>query len=117
MHVHQLHLSRISLYPQQDTAKMLASRLTPRLARRYVCAQCRSFSSSKASLAAAQAAEIKKLGVVGAGQMGLGIALVAARIAQVPVTVVDNSQKSLDKGLAFAGIAPPSGSTSSRDRN
>lgn len=35
---------------------------------------------------------------------GLGIALVAARAAGVPVTVVDNSQKSLDKGLAFAGM-------------
>ncbi|KAI5360607.1 Putative 3-hydroxyacyl-CoA dehydrogenase, 6-phosphogluconate dehydrogenase-like domain superfamily [Septoria linicola] len=34
--------------------------------------------------------------------MGLGIALVAARAAQVPVTLVDTSQKSLDKGLAFA---------------
>ncbi|KAK3069386.1 hypothetical protein LTR53_012300 [Teratosphaeriaceae sp. CCFEE 6253] len=34
--------------------------------------------------------------------MGLGIALVASRMAKVPVTVVDNSQKSLDKGLAFA---------------
>lgn len=48
------------------------------------------------------AAEIKKLGVVGAGQMGLGIALVAARNAKVPVTLVDNSQASLDKGMAFA---------------
>ncbi|KAK5075074.1 hypothetical protein LTR64_001279 [Lithohypha guttulata] len=47
-------------------------------------------------------AEIKKLGVVGAGQMGLGIALVAAQKAQVLVTVVDNSQQSLDKGMAFA---------------
>jgi hypothetical protein len=35
---------------------------------------------------------------------GLGIALVAARAAGVPVKVLDNSQKSLDKGLAFAGI-------------
>ena len=48
------------------------------------------------------AAEIKKLGVVGAGQMGLGIALVAARNASIPVTLVDSSQASLDKGLAFA---------------
>jgi len=48
------------------------------------------------------AAEIKKLGVIGAGQMGLGIALVAATKAGVPVTLVDASQKSLDKGLAFA---------------
>ncbi|RMD42098.1 hypothetical protein DV735_g3032, partial [Chaetothyriales sp. CBS 134920] len=49
-----------------------------------------------------QALEIKKLGVIGAGQMGLGIALVAARNAGVPVTLVDSSQASLDKGLAFA---------------
>ncbi|KIW74862.1 hypothetical protein Z517_11632 [Fonsecaea pedrosoi CBS 271.37] len=46
--------------------------------------------------------EVKKLGVVGAGQMGLGIALVAAQKAQVPVTLVDTSQQSLDRGLAFA---------------
>jgi len=48
------------------------------------------------------AVEIKKLGIVGAGQMGLGIALVAAQKAEVPVTLVDNSQSSLDKGMAFA---------------
>lgn len=42
------------------------------------------------------------LGVIGAGQMGLGIALTASRVAGVPVTVIDNSQKSLDKGLSFA---------------
>ena len=53
-------------------------------------------------MAEAQAAEIKKLGVVGAGQMGLGIALTASRMAGVPVTVVDNSQQALDNGLAFA---------------
>jgi 3-hydroxybutyryl-CoA dehydrogenase len=34
---------------------------------------------------------------------GLGIALVAALKAQVPVTLVDNSQASLEKGLKFAG--------------
>jgi 3-hydroxybutyryl-CoA dehydrogenase len=34
--------------------------------------------------------------------MGLGIALTASRMAGLPVTVVDNSQQSLDKGLAFA---------------
>ena len=57
----------------------------------------RHFSSTTA-----MALEIKKLGVVGAGQMGLGIALVAAQRAEVHVIVVDNSQKSLDKGMAFA---------------
>ncbi|KAH6892257.1 3-hydroxyacyl-CoA dehydrogenase [Thelonectria olida] len=61
--------------------------------------QVRSFSSSPRQYAAA---EVKKLGVIGAGQMGLGIALVAARQAQVPVTLIDSSEKSLEKGLAFA---------------
>ncbi|PHH71512.1 hypothetical protein CDD82_6477 [Ophiocordyceps australis] len=48
------------------------------------------------------AADIKSLGVVGAGQMGLGIALVAAQKAQVPVVLVDTSDAALKKGLAFA---------------
>ncbi|KAL9595689.1 MAG: hypothetical protein Q9219_006285 [cf. Caloplaca sp. 3 TL-2023] len=48
------------------------------------------------------AAEVNRLGVVGAGQMGLGIALVAAQQARVPVTLVDSSQASIDKGLKFA---------------
>ncbi|KAI0442642.1 3-hydroxybutyryl-CoA dehydrogenase [Xylaria telfairii] len=60
--------------------------------------QFRKFSSSPAR----NAAEVKRLGVIGAGQMGLGIALVAALKAGVPVTLVDNSQASLKKGLAFA---------------
>ncbi|EOD46105.1 putative 3-hydroxybutyryl- dehydrogenase protein [Neofusicoccum parvum UCRNP2] len=47
-------------------------------------------------------AEVKKLGVIGAGQMGLGIALVAAQKAQLPVKLVDTSQASIDKGLKFA---------------
>ena len=34
---------------------------------------------------------------------GLGIALVAAQKASVPVTLVDNSQAALDKGFKFAG--------------
>ncbi|KAK4219339.1 3-hydroxyacyl-CoA dehydrogenase [Rhypophila decipiens] len=60
----------------------------------------RHFSSTSSSRSAA--VEVKRIGVVGAGQMGLGIALVAAQRAQVPVTLVDSSQASLDKGLAFA---------------
>jgi len=60
--------------------------------------QARCFSSSPRQYAA----EVKKLGVIGAGQMGLGIALVAARNANVPVTLIDTSEKALDKGFAFA---------------
>jgi len=35
---------------------------------------------------------------------GLGIALVAAQRAKVPVVLIDNSQGSLDKAAKFAGI-------------
>ncbi|KAH6684328.1 3-hydroxyacyl-CoA dehydrogenase [Halenospora varia] len=48
------------------------------------------------------AQDVKRLGVIGAGQMGLGIALVAAQRAGVPVTLVDTNQASIDKGLKFA---------------
>ncbi|KAK0626718.1 3-hydroxyacyl-CoA dehydrogenase [Immersiella caudata] len=71
---------------------IIAARHVVRLSRRM-----RLFSTT-----VARDAEVKRLGVVGAGQMGLGIALVAAQKANVPVTLVDSSQKSLDKGLAFA---------------
>ncbi|KXX77314.1 3-hydroxybutyryl-CoA dehydrogenase [Madurella mycetomatis] len=74
-------------------ASMRATRQALRLTSRV-----RYFSST----AARPAAEVNRLGVVGAGQMGLGIALVAAQKAGVPVTLIDSSQKSLDKGLAFA---------------
>jgi len=36
-------------------------------------------------------------------EKGLGIALVAAQKAGVPVTLVDTNQASIDKGLKFAG--------------
>lgn len=81
---------------------MISRAISRSLPRHSLRPSCRQFSSSRQKLAEAQAAQIKKLGVIGAGQMGLGIALVAARAAGVPVTVVDNSQKSLDKGFAFA---------------
>lgn len=54
------------------------------------------------------AADVSALGVIGAGQMGLGIALVAAKVAQVPVTLVDTNQGSLDKSLSFMGLCFPS---------
>ncbi|KAK5118022.1 hypothetical protein LTR62_004066 [Meristemomyces frigidus] len=79
---------------------MLAFRSATRLSR--ALSRSSRYGFSQQCRAISQAAEIKKLGVVGAGQMGLGIALVASRMAGVPVMVVDNSQKSLDKGLAFA---------------
>ncbi|KAI5778886.1 3-hydroxyacyl-CoA dehydrogenase [Geopyxis carbonaria] len=58
-------------------------------------------ATTTASTTAAVAANVNSLGVVGAGQMGLGIALVAAKVAQIPVTLVDTSQSSLDRSTAF----------------
>ncbi|KAF4824238.1 putative 3-hydroxybutyryl-CoA dehydrogenase [Colletotrichum siamense] len=62
--------------------------------------QIRAFSSTPR--VASATGGVKKLGVIGAGQMGLGIALVAAQKAQVPVTLVDANKAALDKGLGFA---------------
>ncbi|KAK0459213.1 3-hydroxyacyl-CoA dehydrogenase [Desarmillaria tabescens] len=44
---------------------------------------------------------IRTLGVLGAGQMGTGIALVSALRAKVPVLLHDRSQDQVTKGLAF----------------
>jgi len=50
-------------------------------------------------MAQAVAHGIKTLGVLGAGQMGLGIAYVAALRAKVPVLLHDRSPAQIDKGL------------------
>ncbi|KAI1635929.1 3-hydroxybutyryl-CoA dehydrogenase [Biscogniauxia mediterranea] len=63
-----------------------------------LASRVRCFSSTSTRYAA----EVKTLGVIGAGQMGLGIALVAAQKAGVPVTLVDTSEAALTKGLGFA---------------
>ncbi|KAG8903547.1 hypothetical protein FRB99_003146 [Tulasnella sp. 403] len=44
---------------------------------------------------------IKRLGILGAGQMGLGIAYVAAVKAKVPVLLYDRSKDQVSKGLAL----------------
>ncbi|KAJ8516922.1 hypothetical protein ONZ45_g5816 [Pleurotus djamor] len=44
---------------------------------------------------------IRQIGVMGAGQMGTGIALVAALRAKVPVLLYDRSPEQTKKGLAF----------------
>lgn len=44
---------------------------------------------------------IRTLGVLGAGQMGTGIALVSALRAKVPVLLYDRSAEQTTKGLAF----------------
>jgi len=52
----------------------------------------RAFSSSSA---------IKRVGVVGAGQMGTGIGIVAATVAKTDVVMIDANQASLDRSKAF----------------
>ncbi|GAA5885365.1 hypothetical protein JCM16303_006019 [Sporobolomyces ruberrimus] len=56
----------------------------------------RSFSTSPASHGA-----IKSVGVIGSGQMGVGIAYVAARTAGVQVQLCDNNPVQLQKGVDF----------------
>ncbi|KAK9472651.1 3-hydroxyacyl-CoA dehydrogenase [Dipodascopsis tothii] len=51
--------------------------------------------------AAKMAYQEKKLAVIGAGQMGLGIALVAASVAKLPVSLIDSSADSLARADSF----------------
>jgi len=46
---------------------------------------------------------IKRVGILGAGQMGGGIAQVAAQVAGLDVLLMDNSQSSLDRSLKLIG--------------
>ena len=50
-----------------------------------------------------QLAFIKKVGVVGAGQMGVGIGLVAASLAKRQVVLLDYNAGQLQKSLKFIG--------------
>merc|ERR1712137_30912 len=45
--------------------------------------------------------QIKTVGIIGAGQMGYGIAQVTSQIANLNVIVCDNNQAQLDKGAKF----------------
>ncbi|BFZ58862.1 hypothetical protein PYCC9005_005928 [Savitreella phatthalungensis] len=56
----------------------------------------RSFSTSRQILR-----DVNRAGVLGGGQMGLGIAIVAANVGNVPITLVDTSEGALKKGQAF----------------
>jgi len=44
---------------------------------------------------------VKSFGVVGSGQMGTGIAIVANRIAKLPVAIYDSNPVSLRKSKEF----------------
>ncbi|KAF3212724.1 hypothetical protein TWF192_006884 [Orbilia oligospora] len=59
----------------------------------------RGFSTSSLRLGAVEG--VDRISVIGAGQMGLGIALVAARHASLPVTLIDSSPASLNKSMDF----------------
>lgn len=57
--------------------------------------------NSTAAAAASVSNPVSSLAVVGAGQMGVGIAYVAAANAKVPVQLVDSNEQSLAKGTSF----------------
>ena len=44
---------------------------------------------------------VKHVGVIGAGQMGTGIGIVASRVAGLNVTMIDPHSSSLDKSSTF----------------
>ena len=46
---------------------------------------------------------VKSFGVIGSGQMGTGIAIVANRVAKLPVTLYDSNPISLEKSKKFVG--------------
>ncbi|KAG0141648.1 hypothetical protein CROQUDRAFT_663546 [Cronartium quercuum f. sp. fusiforme G11] len=61
----------------------------------------REFHKSYTRFMAKRESEIKTVAVIGAGQMGTGIAMVAAKNAGVQVLLSDQSARARDKGLAF----------------
>ncbi|KAG9299244.1 hypothetical protein G9A89_013892 [Geosiphon pyriformis] len=61
---------------------------------------CRNSSSASKSQENENNA-VHQLGVIGAGQMGLGIAFVAAKVAELPVKIFDANPKQIEKSLAF----------------
>ncbi|KAK9493213.1 3-hydroxyacyl-CoA dehydrogenase [Lipomyces doorenjongii] len=76
--------------PRIFTSSLLS---VPRIQRVY-----RSFSVSAPTQSTGG---VKQLGVIGAGQMGLGISFVAALVSKVPVVLVDSSEASINKSLGF----------------
>src|SRR5271170_1644037 len=112
------HSSTIAPYSMASTMRPLSRCAMPTARRKTASARLAAINRQFSSTPRAMAFEVKKLGVIGAGQMvrrssispgralltnlqGLGIALVAAQKAEIPVILVDNAQASLDKGLKF----------------
>ena len=46
---------------------------------------------------------VNNLAVIGAGQMGTGIALVGNRVAGLPVKLIDTTDEALSRSQKFAG--------------
>lgn len=82
---------------------MLASRFSASFAPAVKNVFFPAFVSSKrrSFVAASSSSPLKTLGVVGAGQMGTGIAIVAAQVANMDVVLVDVSDEQLSKSTAF----------------
>jgi 3-hydroxybutyryl-CoA dehydrogenase len=45
-----------------------------------------------------------RLGIIGAGQMGIGIAYVGALRAKLPVTILDSKAEALKRGQKFMNV-------------
>lgn len=62
----------------------------------------RSFASSAAANAP-DLSRFSRVGVVGSGQMGVGIAYVTAAVAKREVLLLDANPTQVEKGIAFIG--------------
>ncbi|KAI9106298.1 3-hydroxyacyl-CoA dehydrogenase [Phlyctochytrium arcticum] len=60
--------------------------------------------SEATTVAPVSAADVKKFGVIGAGQMGVGIALVAANVAKLDVVLLDANKAQLERGVKFMDV-------------
>ncbi|KAG0175534.1 hypothetical protein DFQ30_005229 [Apophysomyces sp. BC1015] len=66
-----------------------------------VCANKFQFRGLASAAPLAKIDHIKRVGVIGSGQMGLGIAYVAANVTRLPVVLMDINKEQTDKGIQF----------------
>ncbi|KAJ3158004.1 hypothetical protein HDU89_000386 [Geranomyces variabilis] len=67
--------------------------------------QFRQMSLRSMSAASSDASHgVKRVGVVGAGQMGVGISLVAAHVSKLPVLLLDANKAQVERGIKFVDL-------------
>lgn len=73
-------------------------------AARSAASAVRGFATSAPTTAAPDLSRFKQIAVIGAGQMGVGIAYVSAAVAKREVLLLDNNPAQVEKGIQFIGM-------------